>query len=216
MQADSLGRRLTAFRPQSGKALVSQVSQYPLDHRRVFSAGGNARAVCPQGKKTWSGAVARAGENARAVCLQGKKPWSGAVARASDDLDRAPAFRTGLDIDQKSRLSRLAQRIAALCSAGVSIFCWSRPQRLSAPASPGWRDPGPVRADRFSFIGFFRLCRKPPLTQTGADCWARIPHESGSDSGAAAGPAQGFARVRFAVGKKRSGKARPCVPPAAQ
>jgi hypothetical protein len=48
--------------------------QDSLDDRQVFSAGENARAVCPQGKKPWSGAVARAGENARAVCPQGKKP----------------------------------------------------------------------------------------------------------------------------------------------
>ena len=176
MQADSLGRRRTAFRPQAGKALVSQVSQYPLDHRRVFSAGGNARAVCPQGKKTWSGAVARAGANARAVCLQGKKPWSEAVARASDDLDRAPAFRTGLHVDLKHPLETLRPAHRRPLLGRCAIFCWSRPQRLSAPASPVWRDPGPVRADRFSFIGFFRLCRKPPLTQTGADCWARTPH----------------------------------------
>ena len=157
---------------------------------------------------------------------EGKKPLSEAVvARGGDDLDHAPTIRTGRHINLKNPLEALSPAHRRPLLGRCAIFCWSRPQRLSAPASPGWRDPGPVRADRFSFNGFFRLCRKPPLTQTGADCWARIHaprlrsltactsrktcgrsrlrYESGSDSGAAAGPAQGFARVRFALGKKR-------------
>lgn len=39
MQADALGRRCPAFRPQAGEIVFSQVSQDSLDHRRVFDAG---------------------------------------------------------------------------------------------------------------------------------------------------------------------------------
>ena len=39
MQADSPDRRRAAVRPQAGKILAGEVSQYPLDDRRVFDGG---------------------------------------------------------------------------------------------------------------------------------------------------------------------------------
>ena len=50
-QADTRGRWRAAFCPQAREILAGQMIQYPLDHRRIFSAGENARATCPQGEK---------------------------------------------------------------------------------------------------------------------------------------------------------------------
>jgi hypothetical protein len=94
---------------------------------------------------------------------EGKKPLSEAVARARDDLDRAPTIRTGLHINLENPLEAFRPSHRRLL-LGRRAAVFSR--RLGGPGDPaGLRDPGPVRTDRFSFNGFFRLRRKPPLTQ---------------------------------------------------
>ena len=143
---------------------------------------------------------------------EGKKPLSEAVALAGDDLNRSSALRAGLHINLENPLEvlRPLHRRALLGRCAVFGLGWLC--GLRTPTPTGRRDPGPVRADRFSFNGFFRLRRKSPLTQTGAGysaqtharrlrsltaCAARktcgrsrLRCGSGSGSGAAAGRAR--------------------------
>ena len=82
--------------------------------------------------------------DARAVCPQGKKPWSGAVSRASYDLDRSATSGASFHVDSKHSLQPLSPPHRRPLLGRRTILCWHCPGGFRTPPATRRRNPGPV------------------------------------------------------------------------
>ena len=122
-QADRPGWRRAAFRPQAGKILAGEVSQYPLDDAQRHSGFASFR---------WRG---------KSQSLHCLRWW---VFDGGDDLDRAATIRTGLHINLKNPLEALRPAHRRTLLGWCAIFRRLRPLRLAALPSARRCDPRPV------------------------------------------------------------------------
>ena len=124
MQADSPDRRRAAVRPQAGKILAGEVSQYPLDDAQRHSGFASFR---------WRG------KSQSLHCLR----WR--VFDARDDLDRSSALRASFerrlrDLDDvRLAVSTIERELSQVRLRGISLR--EEGARLSeVPAIDGFDD----------------------------------------------------------------------------